>query len=164
MAEPLKLYCHPDRHDAILTRHLPRLVETLGSEARWWFLRYHDPDHHLRIRLTVPDHTSADAAAEVTAWSEQVRQAGLTSRVQWDTYFPETARFGGPSAMDAAEAHFAADSATVVAQLTAIITRRGPHLHALTAASLLDMDTVAPARHRRHARPDLPRRHPDGLT
>ncbi|NBE99050.1 lantibiotic dehydratase [Nonomuraea sp. KC401] len=135
----LKLYCHPDRHDAILIRHLPRLVETLGSEARWWFLRYHDPDHHLRIRLTVPDHTYADAAAEVTAWSERVRQAGLTSRVQWDTYFPETARFGGPSTMDAAEAYFAADSATVVTQLTAIIARKGPHLHALTAASLLDI-------------------------
>ncbi|MEO3806658.1 lantibiotic dehydratase [Nonomuraea sp. B1E8] len=135
----LKLYCHPDRHDAILTRHLSRLVETLGNEARWWFLRYHDPHHHLRIRLAVPDHTYADAAAEVTAWSEHVRQAGLTSRVQWDTYFPETARFGGPSTMDAVEAYFAADSATVVAQLTAIIARKGPHPHALTAASLLDI-------------------------
>ncbi|MFI7702008.1 thiopeptide-type bacteriocin biosynthesis protein [Nonomuraea sp. NPDC049480] len=135
----LKLYGHPDRHDAIVTRYLPRLADAVGSEARWWFLRYHDPDHHLRIRLTVPDGAFADAAAEVTAWSEQVCRAGLTARVQWDTYFPETARFGGRAAMDAAEAYFAADSATALVQLTATTTRGGPNLHAMTGASLVDI-------------------------
>ncbi|MGV9386232.1 lantibiotic dehydratase [Nonomuraea sp. NPDC003707] len=138
----LKLYGHPDRHDAILTRHLPRLTDALDAEARWWFLRYHDPNHHLRIRLTVPASAFADAAGQVTTWSVQVRQAGLTAHVQWDTYFPETSRFGGPAAMNAAEAYFAADSATVLTQLTAIATPGGPNLHALTAASLLDTATA----------------------
>ncbi|GAA1018923.1 hypothetical protein Aple_025350 [Acrocarpospora pleiomorpha] len=59
--------------------------------------------------------------------------------MQWDTYFPETARFGGPAAMDAAEAYFAADSATALIQLTAITSRVGPDLRAMTAASLLDI-------------------------
>ncbi|NRQ30639.1 lantibiotic dehydratase [Nonomuraea sp. NN258] len=138
----LKLYAHPDRHDAILTRHLPRLLDSLGSETRWWFLRYHDPDHHLRIRLTVPFGAFADAAAEVTEWSEQVRHTGLAGRVQWDTYFPETARFGGSTAMDAAEAYFAADSATALAQLAAATTRGGPNLYAMTAASMLDISAA----------------------
>jgi len=134
----LKLYSHPDRHHAILTRHLPRLADALGSDAQWWFLRYHDPDHHLRIRLAVPHGAFADAAAHVTRWCEEVRRAGLTGHVQWDTYFPETARFGESAAMDAAETYFAADSATALAQLTAITSPRGPRLHAMTAASLLD--------------------------
>ncbi|MEU0519771.1 lantibiotic dehydratase [Streptosporangium sp. NPDC006007] len=138
----LKLYGHPDRHAALLTRHLPRLADALGGDVRWWFLRYHDPDHHLRIRLTVPAGAFADAASEVSAWSEQVRRAGLTAHVQWDTYFPETARFGGPSAMEAAETYFAADSATALAQVTAISSSGGPHPRALTAASLLDIATA----------------------
>ncbi|MFG6193393.1 lantibiotic dehydratase [Nonomuraea sp. JJY05] len=135
----LKLYGHPDRHDAILTRHLPRLADAVGAEARWWFLRYHDPDHHLRIRLTVPPDAFADTAAQAATWCEQLRRAGLAARVQWDTYFPETARFGGPAAMDAAEAYFAADSATALTQLTAITSRGGPNLRAMTAASLVDI-------------------------
>ncbi|WP_277350033.1 thiopeptide-type bacteriocin biosynthesis protein [Nonomuraea composti] len=133
------MYGHPDRHDAILTRHLPRLTDALGADAQWWFLRYRDPDHHLSIRLTVAESRLTDATAQVTAWTEQVRRAGLTARVQWDTYLPETARFGGPTAMDAAEAYFAADSATALAQLTATASRGGPNLHAVTAASLLDI-------------------------
>ncbi|MFC5835343.1 lantibiotic dehydratase [Nonomuraea insulae] len=135
----LKLYGHPDRHDALLTRHLPRLADELGSDAQWWFLRYHDPGHHLRIRLTVPVERFTDAAAHVTVWSEQVRQAALTAHVQWDTYFPEATRFGGPAAMDAVETYFAADSATAVTQLIAITSQGGPNLHAMTAASLLDI-------------------------
>ncbi|WP_055483637.1 lantibiotic dehydratase [Sphaerimonospora mesophila] len=133
----LKLYGHPDRHDAILTRHLSRLVSAVGSDAQWWFLRYHDPDHHLRIRLT--GAFSAAMAGQVATWCEEVRRAGLMARVQWDTYFPETARFGGPAAMHAAETYFAADSATAVTQLTAIASPGGSNLHAVTAASLLDI-------------------------
>ncbi|WP_218038957.1 lantibiotic dehydratase [Acrocarpospora pleiomorpha] len=135
----LKLYGHPDRHDAILTRHLPRLADAIGTDAQWWFLRYHDPDHHLRIRLAVADSAFTNTTAQITAWSEEVREVGLTARVQWDTYFPETARFGGPPAMDAAEAYFAADSATALIQLTAIASRVGLNLRAMTAASLLDI-------------------------
>ena len=136
-----KLYGHPDRHNEILTRHLPRLVEALGSDAQWWFLRCHDPDHHLRIRLTVPHGAFANAAAHVTTWCEQVRQAGLTGNVQWDTYFPETARFGGGAAMDAAETYFAADSAAALAQLIAITCPR--------RAQPARRDRRQPARHRR---------------
>ena len=37
--------------------------------------------------------------------------------MSWETYYPETARFGGTAVMDAAEEFFAADSAAAVAQL-----------------------------------------------
>lgn len=137
----LSLYGHPDRHDAILTRHLPRLADALGRDARWWFLRYHDPERHLRIRLTVPPEAFAAATVHVTTWCEQVREAGLTARVLWDTYFPETGRFGGPAAMEVAEVFFAADSAAAVTQLAAVASSGGPHLRAVTAASLLDIAT-----------------------
>jgi thiopeptide-type bacteriocin biosynthesis protein len=135
----LKLYGHPDRQNDILIRHLPNLPAQLRDSARWWFLRYHDPDHHLRLRLTAAPGDSAATAHAVAAWSEHLRQARLISRVQWDTYYPETARFGGSAAMAAAEAYFAADSAAAHAELVAAGDPAGPDLRALAAASLVNL-------------------------
>ncbi len=135
----LKLYGHPDRQNDILTRHLPDLLGQLGDKAQWWFLRYHDPDEHLRLRLTVPAGSFAPTAVRIGTWSQRLRLAGLIARVQWDTYFPETARFGGSAAMAAAESYFAADSAAALAQLMACCEKGGPDARALTAASLLDI-------------------------
>ena len=42
-----------DLQDAILTRHLPGLAARLGGQASWWFIRYDDPEPHLRLRLTL---------------------------------------------------------------------------------------------------------------
>ncbi|MFC0862228.1 lantibiotic dehydratase [Sphaerimonospora cavernae] len=135
----LKLYGHPDRQTSVLTRHLPSLLHELGDQAEWWFLRYHDPDPHLRLRLKLPTDSFASATAVISAWSRRLRQAGLVTHAVWDTYFPETARFGGAAAMATAEAYFAADSAAALAQLTAGGQANGPDLRALTAASMLDI-------------------------
>ncbi|WP_289008090.1 lantibiotic dehydratase [uncultured Thermomonospora sp.] len=135
----LKLYGHPDRQNAILTRHLPRLLDGLGDRVQWWFLRYRDPEEHLRLRLAASADDFAPLADRIGSWSQELRRAGLTARVQWDTYFPEVARFGGGAAMAAAEAYFAADSAAALAQLTTGCAKGGPHLRALTAAGLLDL-------------------------
>jgi thiopeptide-type bacteriocin biosynthesis protein len=139
----LKLYGHPDRHTGILLRHMPHLVELLEpvtGPLAWWFLRYHDPDEHLRIRMVVPPDTLGPAIDHINTWCAHLRQNGLTSRVQWDTYYPEVARFGGADAMEAAEAYFAADSAAVLAQLSACTaTPTGLDARAVTAASFLDL-------------------------
>ncbi|GAA4211376.1 lantibiotic dehydratase [Microbispora amethystogenes] len=134
----LKLYGHPDRQSRVLIHHLPRLLEELGDQARWWFLRYQDPEEHLRLRLTVP----ADSFALVGDWTRTLRRAGVIGRVQWDTDFPEAARFGGQTALAAAETYFAADSAAALAQLAASGQRGGPDVRALTAASMLDIVTA----------------------
>jgi lantibiotic biosynthesis protein len=139
----VKLYGHANRQNSILTRHLSHLLnelrEQVTSQVQWWFLRYQDPDEHLRLRLTVPADNFAATAARIGVWSQRLRRAGLIARVQWDTYFPETARFGGDAAMDAAESYFAADSAAALAQLTASGEKGGPDRRALTAASMLDL-------------------------
>ncbi|MGX9225142.1 thiopeptide-type bacteriocin biosynthesis protein [Streptomyces albus] len=135
----IKLYARRDRHIGILTRHLPDLLHQLAGEVRWWFLPYRDPDDHLRLRLTVPDGQAAEAAAAIGAWTQRARRAGLLARVQWDTDFPETARFGGRRAWEAAEVYFAADSETAVAQLACCTATGGPDGRALTAASMLDV-------------------------
>lgn len=139
----VKLYAHPDRHNALLD-HLPALLSTWDSEPEWWFLRYHDPDPHLRLRIRLHDaEQAARAAAEINAWVERLREHGLVARAQCDTYFPETGRFGEGAAMAAAESVFAADSRAVLAQLRTVEHHDGVPVQAMTAASIVDLACAA---------------------
>ncbi|MDQ1006664.1 thiopeptide-type bacteriocin biosynthesis protein [Streptomyces sp. V4I23] len=133
----LQLHGHRDRQDAILTRHLPDLLHELGG-ARWWFIRYPNPADHLRLRLTCAPGTVGAAIEKAGAWAQQLRRRGLITHLTVATHLPETARFGGPAAAEAAEAYFVADSAAAVAQLAAQTTA-GPDARALTAASMVDI-------------------------
>ncbi len=138
----VKLYGHPDRHTAVLTRHLPHLLSGWDSRPQWWFIRYEDPEPHLRLRIRLRGADAfGETARRVGAWVAGLRRLGLVGRVQLDTYYPETGRFGGGAAMAVAESVFAADSAAAIAQLT--YTGRGdaPRQHAIIAASLVDLAT-----------------------
>jgi len=136
----VKLYGHPDRQTAVLTTHLPRLLSTLDGTPPWWVLRYHDPEPHLRLRIKLAgSHVMGNVLQRVGAWAAELRRRGLLGRMQTDTYYPETGRFGDGAAMAAAEAVFAADSAAALAQLTTAGHRDGPDPHALTAASMVDL-------------------------
>jgi thiopeptide-type bacteriocin biosynthesis protein len=136
----VKLYGHPDRQTAILTGHLSTLLSTWDTPPEWWFLRYHDPERHLRLRFRLRGGADfGSAAARVTEWTAELRRLGLISHVQWDTYYPETGRFGDGKAMAAAEAVFATDSAAAIAQLQASTRGDGPHQRAIIAASMVDL-------------------------
>ncbi|PJF01555.1 hypothetical protein CUT44_02540 [Streptomyces carminius] len=138
----LKLYGHPDRADDVLTRHLPHLLGSLDQGSEWWFVRYRDPHDHLRLRLRLahPD-AFGDIATKAAAWAVGLRHRRLLGRLQWDTYYPETGRYGTGRAMAAAEAVFAADSTATLAHLDCA-TSSGAHPHALATAGLLDLVTA----------------------
>jgi thiopeptide-type bacteriocin biosynthesis protein len=144
----LQLYAPRDLQDTILTRHLPRLATELGDKVRWWFIRYGNPGPHLRLRLLLPaSYSPGEAAEQAGAWVSELRAHGLINRVTWDTYYPETARFGGAGVMDEAEAFFAADSAAAAAQIATSASKNGPGASPLTAASMADIVTSATADH-----------------
>ncbi|CAM4073435.1 lantibiotic dehydratase [Nocardiopsis rhodophaea] len=127
----LKLYGHAERATFLITRQLPRLAEA-GAPGPWWFLRYRDPDPHLRVRIRIdePGHTET-----VHAWTRGLREQGLVADVRHDTYVPETGRFGPGTAMGAAEDLFVADSAAVLAQLA----YAPDQAHVWAAASMTDL-------------------------
>ncbi|MFD0489780.1 thiopeptide-type bacteriocin biosynthesis protein [Saccharopolyspora erythraea] len=112
-------YCSPQRHDEVLTDHLPQLLTCLPETVdRWFFLRYRDPHPHLRLRLHGPARELQDEVlARLRAWTERVRGLGLVQRLALDTYRPEWERYGGPPAMAADERVFHADSLAVLTQL-----------------------------------------------
>ncbi|MFE0673471.1 lantibiotic dehydratase [Streptomyces sp. NPDC058867] len=134
----LHLHGHRHRQNPILTRHLAALQDELGNPP-WWYIRYRDPDDHLRLRLTCQPGTLGSVLESIGQWTRRLWQHGLITHTSVETYHPETARFGGPTALEAAERYFTADSAAAVAQLAAHNEMQGPDLRAVTAASMTDI-------------------------
>jgi thiopeptide-type bacteriocin biosynthesis protein len=136
----LKLYGHRDRQNALLTRHLPSLLEELDAD-QWWFVRYRDANDHLRIRLTCAPGTLGRCFERVGEWTGRLRHHGLITHASVDTYYPETARFGGSAAIGAAERYFAADSVAAVSQLDDPGVGEVLDARATTAASMVAIST-----------------------
>ncbi len=113
-----KLYGGPAAVERTLCETLAPLCARLADREAidgWHFLRYSDPDHHLRLRM----HGDPAALQEV-ALPELQRAAGAEIeqgrlwRLAFDTYDREIERYGGPAAIDTVESVFAADSTAVV--------------------------------------------------
>ncbi|MGW2620897.1 lantibiotic dehydratase [Streptomyces sp. NPDC001500] len=125
------LYGDLRRQDAVLARHIPDLLRRLGSPP-WWFIRFRDPDQHLRLRIALPNPRGfADAARTVSAWADELRTVGLLADLRYPTSYREMGRWGSRSAWDAAEEVFRADSRAVVTQLS---QPRRPKQRTLVAA------------------------------
>ncbi|MFI5831958.1 lantibiotic dehydratase [Streptomyces sp. NPDC051578] len=111
------LYGDIRRQDTILARHLPDLLEQLGS-PQWWYVRFRDPDQHLRLRIALPTPEAfQDVAHTVSTWAAGLNKAGLLREIRYPTSYPETGRWGAHLAWDAAEEVFRADSHTLLTQL-----------------------------------------------
>ncbi|MFJ7069181.1 thiopeptide-type bacteriocin biosynthesis protein [Streptomyces sp. NPDC101115] len=142
-----KLYVPDGLQDQVLSRHVSRLV---GSDAvraagtdGWFFLRYADPDPHLRLRFQgKPETLWPVLLPAVREWAEELRDAGLADRLVLDTYDPETERYGGPAALGHAERVFHADSAAVLAQLAGGGAGDGGGLPVVTRAALGVLDLL----------------------
>ena len=111
------LYGDPRRQDVLLSRHLPGLLEQLGDPP-WWFIRFRDPDQHLRVRIALPDPEAfAGTARTVSAWADELRSIGLLADLRYPTSYREMGRWGSGTAWEAAEEVFRADSRAILAQL-----------------------------------------------
>jgi thiopeptide-type bacteriocin biosynthesis protein len=127
-----KLYGDRHRQDVLLAEHLPELLAQWPSPPRWWYLRFRDPQPHLRLRLALLDTADfGPSATQVSTWADRLRRLGLLREVMYATSYPETGRWGDGPAMRAVEDVFAADSATLLAQLR---QRVRPSRQALVAA------------------------------
>lgn len=117
----LKLYCGPDLQDDLLAgpvRDLARRVLGERLASQWFFIRYGDPDPHLRLRFRCvqPDLRSS-LFSELCAFATALMARGHCLRFAFDTYDREVERYGGPEAIAIAEQIFGVDSSSVVDHL-----------------------------------------------
>ncbi|MDT5025269.1 MAG: lantibiotic biosynthesis protein, partial [Micromonosporaceae bacterium] len=130
-----KLYGHVTRQAEILAEYLPSLWSEWDEPPPWWFMRYRDPDWHLRLRIALPEAASFGSAAHrVSTWAGRLRGHGLLRDVQFATSYPETGRWGAGAVLAAAEEVFGADSRALVVQFA---QSSRPHPQALAAANFV---------------------------
>jgi thiopeptide-type bacteriocin biosynthesis protein len=85
-----------------------------GLAEAWFFIRYADPDPHLRVRFHGdPDTLLGPLLKAVSRWATDLMADGTCVRFSFDVYEREVERYGGPDAIRVAESIFAADSTAV---------------------------------------------------
>lgn len=113
----LKLYTGSATADVLLREEIEPLAAELTAAAaaeRWFFMRYADPQPHLRVRF---QGDPAAVLGPVQALAARALDAGLVHDAQLGTYQREVERYGGPEAITLAERVFQADSDATVALL-----------------------------------------------
>ena len=104
---------------------LREVVEPIAKEAMerghadsWFFLRYGDPDWHVRVRFHGdPTRLVQHVLPQLGAAAARMRDDGRVWRFQLDTYEREVERYGGDEVMPIAERMFCADSMAVLEML-----------------------------------------------
>lgn len=121
----VKLYGGEAALDEILATSLPALARTVvtsGLVSRWFFLRYADPHHHLRIRFNVtPAQVSREVLLRIFATINPLLASGKLWKIDFDTYDREIERYGGTEGVLVAEDIFFADSEAVLEVLGELV-------------------------------------------
>jgi thiopeptide-type bacteriocin biosynthesis protein len=95
----------------------PLIREVLASGAvdRWFFIRYADPDWHVRLRFHGrPERLHAELLPALHDAVAPLLKDGRLRRLQFDTYDREVERYGGPEGIEVAERLSHADSEAVL--------------------------------------------------
>ncbi|HKI06526.1 MAG TPA: lantibiotic dehydratase [Thermoanaerobaculia bacterium] len=114
----VKLYTGTSTADGLLREVVTPVVrEALGEGAAdgWFFIRYSDPEWHLRVRLHGdPAALHGRTLPRLHAAIDPLLADGRLWRMQLDTYEREVERYGGPEGMLPSERLFQADSEAVL--------------------------------------------------
>jgi thiopeptide-type bacteriocin biosynthesis protein len=120
-----KLYTGTSTADVVLRRLVAPVVTHSLSEGwidRWFFVRYNDPDHHLRVRFHGNPATLVSRVLPMVSKYINQMNRGAIWRVQLDTYEPEWERYGGTAGVELSEHLFWADSEAVLEILSGLET------------------------------------------
>ena len=110
----LKLYCPRSLENEIVPESMLTFAEnalSAGLADSWFFIRYSDPDPHIRLRFHgAPQQLTGHLFGALCSWAAGLMSDGLCLKFAFDTYEPEIERFGGIAGLAMAEALFSIDS------------------------------------------------------
>ncbi|MEL6305942.1 MAG: thiopeptide-type bacteriocin biosynthesis protein [Bacteroidota bacterium] len=126
-----KFYSGPKATDLVLTEIVLPCIQRLEERKlveKWFFIRYADPKHHLRLRFLVSDKKHIPIIIEeLLVHLEELMAKDIVWRVQLDTYHRELERYG-KNTMELSESLFCADSWATVRFLDLIEGDEGEQL------------------------------------
>ncbi|MET0401850.1 MAG: lantibiotic dehydratase, partial [Cystobacter sp.] len=108
-----KLYTGAATADRLLTDVIAPIARSSlasGAADGWFFIRYGDPDWHLRLRFHGTPGRLQEVQRELMNALTAHHQDRLLWKVQLDTYEREVERYGGPEGMLLCERLFQVDS------------------------------------------------------
>nr|WP_299388513.1 thiopeptide-type bacteriocin biosynthesis protein [Allomuricauda sp.] len=136
-----KIYTGPKTSDAILVDFIKPMTHGLLEKSiikSWFFIRYADPKHHLRLRFQV---SKVDRIGELInslyPHLKRLVDQDLIWKIQMDTYHRELERYG-TTTMELSEQLFFHDSRCVVDFLDIIEGDEGEELRWLFALKAMD--------------------------
>lgn len=114
-----KFYSGTATSDRVLRDVVAPLVtagEHAGAIDGWFFIRYNDPEAHLRVRLHGPaERLCAEVLPALQRAAAPFLDDNRIWRMQFDTYEREVERYAGPAGIALAEQIFCTDSRAVLA-------------------------------------------------
>lgn len=109
------IYIGEHAQNDFLIKQLHPFAEGLRAEGlcdQWFYMRYKDPNNHLRLRFHGhPKTLISQVLPKVIEWEKQSNEVGV-QRMTIDVYEREVERYGGPSLISLAEEVFFRDSQT----------------------------------------------------
>ena len=141
-----KLYCPARCEDELIAERLlpfAKNAEASGLAASWFFIRYADPEPHIRLRFHgQPERLSSHLFGQVSQWARQLMDDGICSRVAFDTYDREIERYGGLQGIKAAEQVFHADSEASATLVKVLRTKQWEDADQRTALLAISLDDL----------------------
>lgn len=118
-----KIYCGVRSADKILTDVIKPVIDELEADKcidKWFFIRYSDPDFHLRVRIHINDIKQVGRVIlAFNHYAEGYQKSGTIWKIQNDTYNREIERYGSNS-IETIESIFYRDSAAVLKMLSVV--------------------------------------------
>lgn len=135
----LKIYSGNSLVEQLLSDQLlPLIEENAAYYDKWFFIRYGDPDWHLRLRfLGEPSQLCGKLLPLLNELLDPMIESGELHKVELMTYEREVERYGGPDSMPLVESLFMLDSA-LIAKTCALIDEYGEGLRWRMALNCTD--------------------------
>lgn len=120
----VKLYSGVSTQEELLIEWLPAILRRLNESeliSSWFYVRYADPKHHLRLRFRAARRSATrDLPHIVLEAIQPLVESGRIWKTQLDTYEREIERYGGIEGIQLAEQIFSADSDAVLHMLQVV--------------------------------------------
>jgi len=146
-----KIYCGTATADGLIANAFSQFAQSrvaAGQVRRWFFIRYRDPDPHIRLRFFCDSpEMGARVRFDLARMTEGFYRESRIRRLVFDSYIPEVERYGGLDAMEDAEGIFHADSVCAAALVKASLSSSGMRwimasFSMLTLARTLGLDNT----------------------